>query len=171
MVIPGPERQEDPAPVGVFGISLWCQRRKSVFQNCGHALGNREALAGVLKDCRAHDAFARAEPVQRPAQLRCGGIPVEQWLQRIGQALRRKTGALIQLLMQRLLLVLFLIIRKQSRDQRYARDHWKHQPQTKSHTIFSPHAGWENVSLARGPRRVAFDRSKIMRLRRNSGCF
>ena len=133
VVIPRPERKKEPASLRVPGIHLGRQLRKGVLQGGGQTVGNGDALAGIIEDCRADDALTRAETVQRAAQLRCGGVPVQQRLQGVGQTQRRQARTLIQLLVQRLLLVLFLVVREQARNQRDTRDYRKHQPQTKSH--------------------------------------
>ena len=126
VVITRTHREERPAAVRAFRIDLWRQRGKGIFQRRGQAVCQGHGLAGIIEDGRAHGALARIEAVQRAAQLRCGSVFIQQRLQIVGQALRRQAGALIQLFVQRQLLVLCLIVGKQAGDQRDARDHRKH---------------------------------------------
>ena len=110
VVEPGAEREKDPLPIGILGIDLGRQDGKRVFQGDGKALGHRDAFAGIVENCRSHDALAGAEAIQRAAQLQRGGVLIEQRLQVVDQALGGETGALIEFRVERPFLVLFLVI-------------------------------------------------------------
>ncbi len=112
VVIPWRQHQKHSVPIRILGIDLWRQDRKRVFQSGGQVVGDRGGLPGIVEKRGAHDALACAEAVQGPAQIHCGGVPIQQRLQIVGQALRRETRALIELAMQRSFLVLLLVISK-----------------------------------------------------------